>query len=114
MIYLSLKILFIIFIILIILNIIIFVFIDPPNDIESKHPYYALFIKLSYNSFFILSLIYAIYIAIAKKKLIFTLSASFLFVIVSHYFSSKRKEPIDKKTFLLFWLGWLILIAGLL
>lgn len=102
---------FIIFIILIILNIIIFVFIDPPNDIESKHPYYALFIKLSYNSFFILSLIYAIYIAIAKKKLIFTLLVSLLFMLFIHYFSSKRKEPMNKKLFLLFWIYWFILVA---
>lgn len=68
MIYLSLKILFIIFIILIILNIIIFVFIDPPNDIESKHPYYAFYIDLSYNLSFIVSFVCAIYDAIIKKS----------------------------------------------
>lgn len=105
----------IIFIIFIIINILTFIFLEPPDkDIEDKHPYYALYTNYSHILSFLLLVVLSIYMAVREKKLIFILSASFLFVIVSHYFSSKRKALIDKKTFLLFWLGWIILIAGLL
>lgn len=109
MVYSLLKIIFIIFIII---NILIVIFIDPPDEsMKAKHPYYAFYIDLSYNLSFIVSFVCAIYNAIIKKKLIFTLLVSLLFMLFIHYFSSKRKEPMNKKLFLLFWIYWFILVA---